>query len=118
MFVVKLYNPSDRTINAMFDGTPYTLPAKGVAHVPQEAAGHFVVYYSGLGLRVLDNENADGEVVQEAEAAQTEHTQGDAVCPVCGKDFSDRERPAVALRRHMKAVHEGETSDGEAATDL
>ncbi len=118
MFVVKLYNPSDRTINAMFDGTPYTLPAKGVAHVPQGAADHFVGYYSDLGLRVLGDDGAEETIAHEV--AQTEYAPSDtAVCPICGKDFSDKERPSVALKRHMKAAHETEETNGDStATDL
>ena len=118
MFVVKLYNPSNKVINAMFDGTPYTLTANGVTNVPEEAAKHFVVYYSALGLRVLDDR--DSEVVTAHDADKPEEEPQDAVtCPVCGKDFSDKERPTVALKRHMKVAHETEDTNGDStATDV
>jgi hypothetical protein len=119
MFVVKLYNPSNKVINAMFDGTPYTLAANGVTNVPEEAAKHFVTYYSALGLRVL-NDGEDSEVVMAHDADEPEEESQDAViCPVCGKDFSDRDRPSVALKRHMKAAHEtGEPDGNSTATDV
>jgi hypothetical protein len=114
MFVVKLYNPSNKVINAMFDGTPYTLVANGVTNVPEDAANHFVAYYSALGLRVLND--GDSEVVMAHDADNLEEDPQDAVtCPVCGKDFSDKERPTVALKRHMKAAHEVEETDGDSA---
>ena len=118
MFVVKLYNPSNKVINAMFDGTPYTLTANGVTNVPEDAANHFVAYYSALGLRVLND--GDSEVVTTHDTDKPEEEPQDTVtCPVCGKDFSDKERPSVALKRHMKAAHEGEELDGDStATDV
>jgi len=111
MFVVKLYNPSNRVINAMFDGTPYTLAANGVTNVPEDAANHFVTYYSALGLRVLDD--GDSEVVTTHDVDRPEEEPNAVTCPVCGKDFSDKERPSVALKRHMKAAHEAEEPDGD-----
>jgi hypothetical protein len=113
MFVVKLYNPSNKAINAMFDGTPYTLIANGVTNVPEDAANHFVTYYSALGLRVLND--GDSEVATAHDADKPEEGPNVATCPVCGKDFSDKERPSVALKRHMKAAHEVEETDGDSA---
>jgi len=118
MFVVKLYNPSNKVIDAMFDGTPYTLAANGVTNVPEEAAKHFVTYYSALGLRVLND--GDSEVVTAHDADELDEGAQDTVtCPVCGKDFSDKERPTVALKRHMKVAHEAGEPDGDStATDV
>jgi hypothetical protein len=82
MFVVKLYNPSNRVINAMFDGTPYTIAANGVTNVPEDAANHFVAYYSALGLRVLND--GDSEVVTAHDAENPEEEpRDDVTCPVC-----------------------------------
>jgi hypothetical protein len=118
MFVVKLYNPSNRVINAMFDGTPYTLAANGVTNVPEEAANQFVAYYSALGLRVLNDGDSEVVTTQDADKPE-EETQDATTCPICGKDFSDKERPTVALKRHMKVAHEAEEPDGDsAATDV
>jgi hypothetical protein len=115
MFVVKLYNPSNRVINAMFDGTPYTIAANGVTNVPEDAANHFVAYYSALGLRVLSDGDSEVATANDADKPE-EESQSDVTCPVCGKDFSDKERPTVALKRHMKAAHEVEETDGDPTT--
>ena len=113
MFVVKLYNPSNKVINAMFDGTPYTLAANGVTNVPEDAANHFVAYYSALGLRVLNDGESEAVTAHDDADKPEEEPQDAVTCQVCGKDFSDKERPTVALKRHMKVAHETEKTDGD-----
>jgi hypothetical protein len=116
MEVVRIFNPSDAPISAMFNGTSYLLPARGYAHVPRVAAEHFVAYYRARGVTIVDDTpvatepEGDGALDDDGGeasdvAAEESADASTAVCEICQKDFRDRERPAVALARHKRLAH-------------
>jgi hypothetical protein len=117
MEIVRLFNPNDAPIAAMFNGTPYLLPARGYAYVPRVAAEHFVAYYRARGVTIAsddaptaiehEGEDAPDDSADDTSDATAEEVAGASavVCEVCQKDFSDRERPAVALARHKRLAH-------------
>jgi hypothetical protein len=117
MEIVRIFNPSDAPISAMFNGTSYLLPARGYAHVPRVAAEHFVAYYRARGVTIAPDDAPaapeheedgalDGSADDTSDATAEEIADASAaVCEICQKDFRDRERPAVALARHKRLAH-------------
>jgi len=84
-------------VEGMYAGQVYAFEADEYRELPEDVVRHLAKK------SILEVVNS-GPV----RAAQPKEVKPSVVCDLCGKDFSDKERPGYSLRQHLAQAHKPE----------